>query len=212
MPLPTSFSTPRQAAVVGCARSMGLLCVAGLLSLGWITIVASAAAAAERVSNPPVFVEVQRSRAALAVLEAEPANWDADAEPDGWLATVALFDAAGQPVRIRGTATFELTPQVPSADLTSFELLAEERLRWSGRVATDGQGCATLRLPLRRNGPDAAWGRRSAAGPNHPHWGPPHWGPLWGVLRVRVAVPSAGVFEAEAVVPLRPPMPLETVW
>lgn len=189
--------------------------VAPAVSSVLVALLGSLATAADREPPARIYIEVRQPlleslhrlpplyplplasrRPAFATLEAGMANWDADAGFDGWVATVQVFDAAGQPVMFSGNASFELTPRVPSADLTSFLAVPDQRLRWTTSLATDAQGCATLRLPLRRSLPRTGGGHA----------------PVSALLRVRVAIASEGVYEAESVVAIRPLAPLETIW
>lgn len=193
-------------------------------SLMLVGLCASGSRAGDREPTARIYVEVHRTAAesvqaasavhgipgtgglvvnhqpAFATLQAKPAHWNAEAGWDGWLATVQVFDVAGRPVRISGNAIIELTPRVPAADFTSFLALPDQRLRWTTLLATDEHGCATLKLPLRRSlvQPEGPWAGRPT--------------PISGLLQVRVAVASEGVYEAEAVVAIRPLTPLDTVW
>lgn len=135
-------------------------------------------------------------RPAVALLEATVANWDGDGEPDGWIAEVRVLDELGRPVPFFGSATFELVPRVPSADHTRFVAVPGKRLRWTTTVGTDGDCRAVVRLPLRRRLPRTAVGHI----------------PYSGVMRVRVGVPTAGVYEAETGVAINPPGLVDTLW
>lgn len=135
-------------------------------------------------------------RPAFAALEASVANWNGDVRPDGWVARVQVFDDLGRPVSFAGSASFELVPRVPSADYTRFVAVRGKRLRWSTTLTTDRTGGATVRLPLRRSLPHTSDGHV----------------PFSGVMRVRLAVPTAGVYDAESVVAINPPGLVDTLW
>lgn len=139
---------------------------------------------------------IRSGRPAFAVLHAAVANWDGDLGPDGWFARVQVFDTSGRPMAFAGTASFELVPRVPADDLTRFVAAGGKRLRWTTVLTTDGDGGATVKLPLRRSLPQTPDGRV----------------PFSGVMRVRLAVATAGVYEAESVVAINPPGLVDTLW
>lgn len=143
-----------------------------------------------------VVADAGSGRPAFAVLEATVANWDGDVDPDGWIAQVQIFDDLGRPVSFSGSAAFELVPRVPSADHTRFVAVPGKRLRWNTMLTTDGDCRATVRLPLRRSLPRTAVGHI----------------PYSGVMGVRVAVPTAGVYQAESGVAINPPSLVDTLW
>ena len=178
---------------------------AALWSIALLFCAASAAADGNAVDSDrahfhraasPAAAEFDGGRPAFAVLEAMVANWDGGVRPDGWIAQVQVFDDRGRPVAFSGSATFELVPRVPSADHTRFVAVRGRRLRWTTMLASDADCCATVRLPLRRSLPRTPIGHI----------------PYSGVMRVRVAVPTEGVYEAESGVAINPPGLVDTLW
>jgi hypothetical protein len=158
------------------------------------------------------------ARPVYAQLDASLANFDADADPDGWRAEVVLRDQKDRPVVMRAHATFELMPRVPMAD------------------QFDEDSVARVKLPLRRSlRPMLGWssavyppsGIRTRNAGNTAH-GLRTWKrsrtfvtsdlrtlvgtPASGELRVRVSVPTEGVFAAATGVWIRPSVLVDTKW
>lgn len=116
------------------------------------------------------------------------ANWDADAEDDGFVAAIAPLDETGRPLATTGTLTVELVgmtgPRTPNwAGIP----IAPESQRptletWTVQLSTDRflDGVAHVRLPF--TGGDPA---------DDPRLG------SFGVVRARLAVPGSDVVEAE---------------
>ncbi len=184
------------------------------------------AAAADRTSARPKYVDMVASLA----------NFDADADPDGWRVEVVLLDSQDRPVVTRAAATFELMPRVPTADHFNYVDAARLPVRWSMNLPFGEDGVARVKLPLREplrplfGWPSAVfphkgdrtrrttsvdrrisgtWRSRSIVTDD---WRNQLGRPSMGELRVRVSVPTEGVFKAALVVPIRPSTLVDTYW
>ena len=188
------------------------------------------AAIASAKSSRPKYVEM------IAAL----ANFDADADPDGWRIEVVLFDERDRPVVKRSNATFELMPRVPTADHYSYVDAARLPIRWSMNLKFDEDGVARVKLPLRESlRPLFGWPSaifpyntqsrisrsRLSSGQSRRIGGTWRSGsvvtsdwrnqlgrPSTGEIRVRVSVPGEGVFRAATIVPIRPSSLVDTQW
>ena len=174
------------------------------------------------------------TRPKYAELHATLANFDADADPDGWRAKVVLRDAHDRPVIMRARATFSLTPRLPTADFHSYVDTDTKPITWSKDVRFDADGVANFKLPLtQRLQPPALATRHGSL--SNPHGtvgqrirtttrltafsdlinrqGREHLGLAnFGELKVRLSVPTEGVFEAASPVQLRPSVLVDTRW
>jgi hypothetical protein len=108
----------------------------------------------KRTGSRPVSVELTSSLA----------NFDADADPDGWRARVVLRDLDGNAVVMRSSATFTLTPRVPLADHEQFMDADHAAMTWSMPLRFDQRGAASVTLPLRQS-LEPAFGWSSAVAP-----------------------------------------------
>ena len=173
-------------------------------------------------------------------LNASLANFDADADPDGWRAQVILFDREDRPVAMRAQAKFELIVRVSTAEHQRFVNADIPPIRWSMPLEFDEDAVARIKLPLREK-LQPVFGWRSAINrppPNRPgsisrsygnyvrgqrNWSRPRTFvtqnlhtvigmPSTGELRVRVSVPTEGVFEAATAIWLRPSGLVDTRW
>ena len=196
---------------------------------------ATAAAAAEarraRISNR------RFGRPKYATVAATLANFDSDATPDGWRVEVMLFDSRDRPVSKRAHATFQLMPRLPSADYVGYVNAAEEPVRWSMPLKFQEDAVARVKLPLNQKLksvfdrsvmflPDPGLGisvnesrravLRRAYGNSYSDfqndWRYNIGRPEFGQLKVRVSVPTEGVFEAVTAVSIRPPVLVDTNW
>lgn len=169
-------------------------------------------------------------------LVASLSNFDPDADPDGWRAEIVLRDRNDHPVVMRANATFELTPRVATADHRRFVNATGKPIRWSMPLEFDGDGVARVKLPLRDSlKPMLGWNsaiyppsgsRLGASRPNVRYSHSRHarrsfvtsdlrnliGTPSTGEMRVRVSVPTEGVFEAAAPVFIRPSVLVDTQW
>jgi hypothetical protein len=179
------------------------------------------------VSGPPTH----------AVLRATLATWDNDFQADGWQASVQLRDAAGNVViPFQANAAFELRLRTPTRDRSGFEDVRGKSIRWSTKLEFGDSGVATVRLPLRNRLPSPTgagsvprrWtshrnanfeaaeqsGRYVAFGngrtQNLESLTRPH--AAYGVVRVRVSVPSVGVLEAIDTITGTEPALVNTHW
>ncbi len=168
------------------------------------------------------------SRPVSVDLYASLANFDADSDPDGWRAQVVLRNRDGHPVVMRSYATFELVPRIPLSANQNIRHHHFESMKWSKPLRYDQRGVAHTTLPLRRE-LQAIYGW-NATSPSDP-FGTFHSGrhsrftrsrlwdehsilgatwreqvtiPATGILKVRVSVPTEGVYEAVSTVRLRP--------
>jgi hypothetical protein len=126
-----------------------------------------------------------RSQVTTVAFDATVANWDGDVETDGVVLDVAPLDAGGVLAAVDGTLQVELfAPQrrvfhhAPQSGGDTLELV--ERWTLPLAAADFGPAGAHLRLPFGAIHPelDSDW----------PAW----W---YGLVRVRLVVPSHGVFE-----------------
>lgn len=147
-------------------------------------------------------------------VESSLANFDSDADPDGWIAQVVLYDRDDHVAawRYRGhrvTASFELQARTPTAGFAGYANAETAPLKWAVPLIFDRHGVASVRLPLRG---------RLRSGGDAPAIGEPLAGPFadglseWGVLKVRVSIPSEGVFDAVTPIRLRPSVLVDTRW
>ena len=162
-------------------------------------------------------------------------NFDRDAEPDGWNAELVLRDENDLPVIMRANAKFELEVR-PEYSSNRRAIEIHKPIVWSKSLTFDDRGVARVRLPLRGSlKPKLGWppgapmrsGIRSRSTSvysgglryqnrrqlvltsdlvNHRTIAE------YGLLRVRVSVPTQGVFEADATVLTRPPVLVDTHW
>ncbi|KAA1261918.1 hypothetical protein LF1_44790 [Rubripirellula obstinata] len=181
----------------------------------------------QRDGNRPVSVD----------LKSALANFDADASPDGWRASVVIRDANANPVIMRSMATFTLVPRLALWDRNRFMDSDTEAMTWSMQLRFDEHGVANVTLPLRRSlESNFGWSSAGSSFPfdsissrsrNHERFRSGNIAisrvyssnrrrsvggisytrvdvPSTGMMRVRVSVPTEGVFEAETMVRLRP--------
>ncbi len=106
---------------------------------------ASATAGVGQASWTPALV----ARPAYAQLTAHLANFDADADPDGWRAEVVLFDRRDRPIAARGQANFQLTPRIPTGDFHHYVDAELQPITWSENLSFDADAVARFKLPLR---------------------------------------------------------------
>lgn len=185
--------------------------------------------AAPRVGRP-VYAE------ASALLS----NFDADADPDGWRVQIVLRDKHDQPTSPnRAQAKFQLVPRVAVQDQVGFVDADVAPVSWSKPLQFDADGIASAKLVLRRPIP-SVFGARSALFPepglrfgvydsrsrivHRPLTHADHsrvvagatrsmlGKPAWGELRIRVSVPSQGLFSTTIPVQLRPSTLVDTNW
>jgi len=189
------------------------------------------------------------TRPVYAEMTAVLANFDRDADPDGWRATVVLRDRHDQAVVMRSRARFELWPRQGLADGVAFEDTGDAPLRWHVELRFDQQGVARVKLPLRSaiGGSRAGWTSRadrrshtagSRSNGHHRQRDRTGWRsrgsqsrtritqrgfqtrelhtallrPTVGEMRVRVSVPTEGVFAAAWPVDIQPSFLVDTSW
>ncbi len=211
--------------------------ISGSPKMKIVTQASFEAALAKRQS----LIQYSQSRPKYAEISATLANFDADADPDGWRVQLVLRDSQDRPVVMRSRANFELTPRIPTADFHS-HVDAAPPISWSMNVDFDADGVARFKLPLRENlRPAFGWNSSTYAGPTksrrssrglhrrvnngHRSSGATVFGdlavtslraslgrPTTGELRVRVSVPTEGVFKAATAVPIRPPSLVDSTW
>jgi hypothetical protein len=175
-------------------------------------------------------------RPAYAELAAALANFDFDANPDGWRAEVALLDRNDQPVLARGTATFELKPRIVTEESDRFVNATKHPIRWTRRLSFDADGVARIKLPLRNSlKPMLVWisasdprlGSRfgtSSSNFQDTRTRQLHRNfvtndlrtvvgmPRTGELRVSNLLPTEGMYEAVSPVSVRPSVLVDTQW
>ena len=117
----------------------------------------------------------------------QPANWDRDAEIDGWELCVVPRDGDRQLVPVQGHLTVARVPPRASASGRRHSTSASPRLRWSIRVQAEDfrTGCAIYRLPFRKGGNTLRFPNR-------------------GVVKLRLLAYGQGTFAAEAQVEQSP--------
>ncbi len=194
---------------------------------------------AHRVAGGAVHGNLRSSdrRPVYAELVASLSNFDADADPDGWRAEVVLRDRKDRPLAMRSQATFELMPRVSTADHHRFVNAADSAVvRWSIPLEFDADSVARVKLPLRRSlRPMLGWSTAifPQSGLRTTDYGTSVRGirtrsrsrtfvtldtraligtPSTGEMRVRVSVPTEGVFEAVTPVWIRPSVLVDTQW
>lgn len=137
----------------------------------------------EIVEMPP---PAAAGRTASVHFSAELANWDYDAEPDGYLLRVSVLDDSGQPMVVRGTLRAKL---VGDREHRRLHYRAGTELdRWTERIdARDfASGCATYKLRFHNLRPEHDVDVLPDA-----------------LLHIEVGVFGAGRFEATQPVPVR---------
>ena len=96
-----------------------------------------------RVAGGVTRSDVGRSRRpAWVELTAQPANFDADAEPDGWRVRLVIRDRSGDPVTPRARASFELMPRISTINRGHFANAQKRPVRWSKQLPFDDDGNA----------------------------------------------------------------------
>jgi hypothetical protein len=184
---------------------------------------------------PPIHRVKVDARPTYVDMTASLSNFDSDPEPDGWRADVVVRDRMDRPVVVRANATFELMPRVSTADHQRFVNGSKDPIRWSMPLTFDQDSVARVRLPLRQTlQPMLGWSS-AIYPPSGMRWrnvGRNVSGlhassrrtamtsdlrnligtPSSGELRVRVSVPTQGVFEAVTPVWIRPSVLVDTQW
>ncbi len=174
----------------------------------------------------PVYVE----------MTAQLANFDADADPDGWRAEIVLRDRLDQPTTVRSYATFDLMPKISTATGDPYVNAQHAPIRWSMPLEFDPHGTASVKLPLRHSlRPMFGWStaafpqsgirshndridRRQIRNYSRTRsfvtidMSQSIGMPNEGELRVRVSVPTEGVFETAVPVKIRPAVLVDTRW
>jgi hypothetical protein len=176
------------------------------------------------------------ARPAYVDLSAELANFDADPDPEGWRVDVVLRDRKDRPVTIRSYATFELIPRVSTADHQRFVNGSRNPIRWSMPLEFGDDSVARVKLVLRQPMATQLGWSSAIYPPSGMRWrnagrnvGGLHASsrartaatsdlrnlvgtPSSGELRVRVSVPTQGVYEAVTPVWIRPSVLVDTQW
>ncbi len=135
-------------------------------------------------------------RPAYVSLRADLAQWDRDADPDGWIATVQIWTAEGKSLsasdfRSTPLASFTLMPRRPLHERVGYRTPVASPEIWTAKIKLDENGIATVRLPLRHR---------------------LTWNAAWGELRVRVGVAGESTFHAVSPVALRTTVLVDTRW
>ncbi len=176
--------------------------------------------------SEPAYVEVT----------ARLANFDADADPDGWRPEIVIRDQRDRPIVVRSQATFTLMPRESTINENQYLDGLPAPVRWSVPLEFDPEKRAQVKLPLRKS-LRTMWGWSSAALTETDGWirRPPSlrqhvslYGrrrsiliterqpavgvPPVGQLNVRVAIPTQGAFAATTPVQIRPPALVDTTW
>ena len=176
----------------------------------------AAAISVTRIDPAPAYVD----------LDAELSNFDADPEPDGWLADVVLRSRDGHPVAATARARFEILLGRSPSD--------SKPIQWSVPLEFDEAGVSRAVLPLRQSMyRELGWSTQSPRATTIPvvHRGLNRRWPTardlnWTFvtvpvrdrigyrsadwLRLRVAVPGHGTFYAVSPVRLRPSFLVDT--
>ena len=184
---------------------------------------------------PVDSVSSRIGRPTMVDFSAHLANFDRDADTDGWLASIALRDASGRIVTARSYATFELKVGRFAVDEVTFIAGEHVAHRWSESVKFDEDGIARVRLEMtgaakKKN--ELAMYRTTSLGtrsmysmgsqfpiqrlsyanrfrytPTNGLIGPDTpFTPVLGALSVRVSVPTTGAFDGITVVRLNSPV------
>lgn len=197
----------------------------------------STAVSATRFSGGALAMPGDReNRPAYVEMSAALANFDADADPDGWRANIVLRDRNDAATVMRCRASFELMPRVPTLTGAQYFDGYTAPIRWTMPLEFSDDAIATVKLPLRKSlRPVLGWSNAA-----FPHSGlrSRHDGierrklrlysrprsfitsdlehaigmPNQAELRVRVSVPTVGVFESVTPVQLRPSVLVDTSW
>ncbi len=136
------------------------------------------------------------------------ANLDRDAGTDGWIAHIILRNADGVPMIARANATITVIPGWLATDGISFVSSSTVATRYSENLSFDESGIAHVCIQDRSTNEN----RESLYDERHSFRAPkvydsrgrnlyPSFGPhVFAVLKVRVSVPTQGVFDAETIV------------
>ncbi len=114
-------------------------------------------------------------------IDAQGANWDADAEWDGVLVYLECFDTAGRPIAANGTVSFDLIGFMPGYLHQDPQALLPHWGHWTRQASPDQFNLRglPLRLEFQAFDPERSTGLSSAAS-----------------LHARLVVPGQGVFSA----------------
>lgn len=169
-------------------------------------------------------------------LTARLANFDADADPDGWRAEISIRDQLDRPIVVRSHATLTLMPRESTINENQYLNALPAPVRWTVPLEFDSEARAKVKLPLRRSlRPIWGWAPTGLTQPEAWIRRPPSRRrqispdgrrrsffitelrpavgiPSVGQLNVRVAVPTHGVFTATTPVQIRPPALVDTTW
>ncbi|TWT80812.1 hypothetical protein CA13_22580 [Planctomycetes bacterium CA13] len=134
-------------------------------------------------------------------LVAALANFDSDADADGWRAELVVLSADDYPVTVPAYAYFELTPK----HWNPFDIYLPQRpsnlnwvkpISWNMPLYFDEDGVARVKLPLRRS-IEVDWDKRFSY-------------PDTGLLTVRVSIRGGETLHSSAVVQIRAPVLVDT--
>lgn len=183
------------------------------------------------VSGGAAIAAPNQRRPAYVEMSAALANFDADADPDGWRAAVVVRDRNDQPVTMRATATFELKPRLWS--ITEDKRIGHqaESIKWTQQLVFNDEGIAEVKLPLRKSLRSLLGWREDSRAMRTTLFGSSNFQstrkrrsfatadvrqvigtPRYGHLSVRVAIPTEGVFESVSTVEIRPSVLVDTQW
>lgn len=186
----------------------------------------------QSLPSPPTHGVVRQLRPRYLEMSVGLSNFDTDADPDGWRANLILRDHEDRPVVMRANASFELVPRISRIDAKRAVPTSVHPVRWSMPLEFGSDGVARVKLPLRQAlKPMLGWSpsfpeksNRSFVSRSRSRNQSPFVTatpsdlrdlvakPEFGELRVRVSVPTQGVFHAKSLVRLRPSGLVDTKW
>lgn len=103
----------------------------------------------DQVATAKRVRRVKSTRPQYAFVSAELAQFDSDADPDGWIGTILLLDSDDQPtIPHRANAKFEMMPRVPTHDFTGYVNANVKPITWSMPLKFGDDGSAKVRLKL----------------------------------------------------------------
>ncbi|TWU39234.1 hypothetical protein [Novipirellula artificiosorum] len=152
-------------------------------------------------------------------LSAALANFDSDAQPDGWMVELTLIDRQDRAVIVPATARIEMHPRPTLTDhagATRTEA-TEKVIQWTVRFVADEDGVARVKLPLRRSQQrslgwfvsDSPYARGDLS---RPKWQRQLAYPKDGQLSASVSTGSGKTFKATTMVQIRPSFLVDTPW